>query len=168
MTDFQNLVIEPLNHTHDRAGFRCGVEALDRYLKKQAKQDIKRRISRVFVAIKPENPKVVIGYYTLSTLSIELNHLPEKLARKLPKHPVPAALIGRLAVSKAAQGQGVGKLLLANAIKRTLAVSDQIAIYAMVVDAINDHATGFYEQFGFTRLSDDSPRLFLPLKSINL
>jgi ribosomal protein S18 acetylase RimI-like enzyme len=168
MTDFQNLIIEPLNPTHDRTGFLCGVEALDRYLKKQAKQDIKRRISRVFVATKPDKPKVVIGYYTLSTLSIELNQLPEKLARKLPKHSVPAALIGRLAIRNYAQGQGVGKLLLADAIKRTLAVSDQIAIYTMVVDAINDNAIGFYEQFGFTRLSDDSPRLFLPLKSINL
>jgi predicted N-acetyltransferase YhbS len=112
MTDFQNLVIEPLNPTHDRTGFQCGIEALDRYLKKQAKQDIKRRISRVFVASKPDNPKTVIGYYTLSTLSIELNQLPEKLARKLPRHPVPAALIGRLAVSNAAQGQGVGKTWL--------------------------------------------------------
>ena len=149
-------------------GFQCGVEALDRYLKKQAKHDIKRHISRVFVATKPDNPKAVICYYTLSTLSIELNQLPEKLARKLPKHPVPAALIGRLAIRNYAQGQGVGKLLLADAIKRTLAVSDQIAIYTMVVDAINDNAIGFYEQFGFTRLSDDSPRLFLPLKSIIL
>jgi ribosomal protein S18 acetylase RimI-like enzyme len=168
MTDFQNLVIEPLNRTHDRTGFQCGVEALDRYLKKQAKQDVKRRISRVFVATEPDNPEAVIGYYTLSTLSIELNQLPEKLARKLPKHPVPAALIGRLAVSKAAQGQRVGKMLLADAIKRTLAVSDQIAIYTMVVDAISDNAIGFYEQFGFTHLVDDSPRLFLPLKSIHL
>jgi len=168
MTDFQNLVIEPLNRTHDRTGFQCGVEALDRYLKKQAKQDVKRRISRVFVATKPDNPEAVIGYYTLSTLSIELNQLPEKQARKLPKHPVPAALIGRLAVSKAAQGQEVGKMLLADAIKRTLAVSDQIAIYTMVVDAINDKAIGFYEQFGFNHLVDDSPRLFLPLKSIHL
>jgi ribosomal protein S18 acetylase RimI-like enzyme len=167
MTDFQNLVIAPLNPTHDRTDFQCGVEALDRYLKKQAKQDIKPRISRVFVATKPDNPTAAIGYCTLSTLSIELNQLPEKLARKLPKHPVPAALIGRLAVSNAAQGQGVGKMLLVDAIKRTLAVSDQIAIYAMVVDVINDNAKGFYEQFGFTRLSDDSPRLFLPLKSIS-
>ena len=115
MTDYRNLVIAPLNPKHDRTGFQCGVEALDRYFKKQAKQDIKRRASRIFAATKPDNPKVVIGYYTLSTLSIELNQLPEKLARKLPKHPVPAALIGRLAVSNAAQGQGVGKTLLADA-----------------------------------------------------
>ncbi|MGD9283027.1 MAG: GNAT family N-acetyltransferase [Desulfobacterales bacterium] len=166
MTDSQNLVIAPLNPTHDRTGFECGVDALDRYLKRQAKQDSKRRIARVFVATKPDNPSSVIGYYTLSTLSIELNQLPEKLTRKLPRHQVPAALIGRLAVSKAAQGQGIGKMLLADAIKRTLAVGDQIAIYAMVVDVIDDSVKGFYEQFGFTQLSDDSPRLFLPLKSI--
>ncbi|CAB5141491.1 hypothetical protein D3OALGA1CA_3882 [Olavius algarvensis associated proteobacterium Delta 3] len=168
MTEFQNLVIAPLNPVHDRTGFQCGVEALDRYLKKQAKQDMKRRFSRVFVASEPDKPKAVLGYYSLSTLSIELKKLPAKLARTLPKHPVPAALIGRLAVSNAAQGQGIGKILLADAIKRTLGVSDQIAIYAMVVDAIDDNAAGFYKHFGFTRLSDDSPRLFLPLKSIRL
>jgi len=166
MTEHQHLVIAPLNPTHDRTGFQCGVAALDRYLKKQAKQDSKRRISRTFVATKPDNKELVLGYYTLSSLSIELSQLPEKLARKLPKHPLPAALIGRLAVSSAAQGQGVGKMLLADAIKRTLAVSDQVAIYALVVDAIEDNSKGFYERSGFTCLSDDSLRPFLPLKAI--
>ena len=165
MTNYRNLLIAPLNATHDKASFHCDVEALDRYIHKQASQDIRRRISRVFVAILPDRPKAIVGYYSLSTLSIELGRLPEKLARKLPKHPVPAALVGRLAVSTNARGYGIGKMLLVDAIKRTLSVSDQIAIYAMVVDAINDNARGFYEQFGFARLSDDSPRLFLPLKS---
>ncbi|MDA3788462.1 MAG: GNAT family N-acetyltransferase [Desulfobacula sp.] len=165
MTNYQNLVIEPLNAAHDRAGFHCNVEALDHYLHKQAGQDIRRRISRVFIASLPDRPKVVVGYYSLSTLSIELSQLPENLARKLPKHPIPAALIGRLAVSKNARGYGVGKMLLVDAIKRTLSVSDQIAIYAMVVDAISDNARDFYEQFGFTHLGDNSHRLFLPLKS---
>ena len=164
MKNFRNLVIAPLNAAHDRVGFRCNVEALDQYIHKQAGQDIKRRISRIFVAAMPDSPKEVMGYYSLSTLSIELSQLPEKLARKLLKHPVPAALIGRLAVSEDAQGCGIGKMLLVDAIKRTLSVSDQIAIYAMVVDAMNDDTRGFYEQFGFTRLSDSSPRLFLPLK----
>ena len=166
MTDFHNLVIEPLNTSHDRPNFHCGVDALDRYLKKQAKQDIKRRISRVFIATTPDNPKKVIGYYTLSSLSIELNQLPEKLSRKLPKHQVPAALIGRLGVSKIAQGRGVVKMLLADAIKRTLAVSDEIAIYAIVVDAISSDTRLFYERFGFNRLSDEINRLFLTLQSI--
>ncbi|MBW2594234.1 MAG: GNAT family N-acetyltransferase, partial [Deltaproteobacteria bacterium] len=89
MTNLRNLVIAPLSTDHDRAGFHCDVEALDHYIHKQAGQDIKRRISRIFVAALPDNPKEVMGYYSLSTLSIELSQLPEKLARKLPKHPVP-------------------------------------------------------------------------------
>ncbi len=166
MIDYSRLVIEPLTPTHNRIDFRCGIDALDAYFKKQAKQDIKRRIARVFVATLPAAPDAVIAYYSLSALSIELTQLPPALARKLPRHPVPAALIGRLAVSQSAQGQGIGRMLLVDAIKRTLSVSTEIAIYAMVVDAINADAQRFYEQFGFTRLSADNARLFLPLKSI--
>ena len=166
MNDFQYLIIEPLKSIHNRAGFHCGVESLDRYLSKQAGQDIKRSISRVFVATQREEPEKVIGFYSPNALSIELNQLPEKLVRKLPKHPIPAALIGKLAVCNAAQGKGIGKMLLADAIKRTLSVGEQIAIYAIVVDAINEKAKSFYERYGFTRLSDNSSRLFLPMKSI--
>ncbi len=165
MTDYQGLVIEPLSSTHDRSSIQCGVDSLDDYLKKRAKQDVKRRISRVFVAIEPGSPATIEGYYTLSTLSVELNQLPVELARKLPKHPITAALIGRLAVNQQAQGAGIGKLLLVDAIKRTLAVSDEIAIYAMVVDAIDEQAERFYRPFGFTYLCAGSRRLFLPLKS---
>jgi len=160
-----NLVIAPLNEIHDRKGFHCNVEMLDHYIHKQAGQDIRRRISRVFIASLIDSPKTVVGYYSLSTLSIELSQLPEKLALKLPKHPIPAALVGRLAVSKDVRKCGIGKMLLADALKRTLSISEQIGIYAMVVDAMDENAGSFYEQFGFTRLSDDSPRLFLPLKS---
>lgn len=166
MTDDTNLVIRPLNSDHDRPGFHCGVPSLDNYIQKQARLDVKRRVSRVFVATMVEQPTSIVGYYTLSTLSIELGQLPQDLARKLPRHPIPAALLGRLAVNKGAQAHGVGKMLLIDAIKRTLAVSDEIAIYAMVVDAIDERAQRFYEQFGFSLLSSDSQRLFLPLKSI--
>ena len=153
MTNLQNLVIGPLDAAHNRTGFQCNVDALDQYFHKQAGQDSRRRISRIFVAVLPDNPKEVMGFYTLSSLSIELEQLPQKLARKLPKHPVPAALIGRLAVTHNAQGCGIGKMLIVDAIKRTLSVSDQIAIYAMVVDAINDNARDFYEQFGVPSVS---------------
>ena len=166
MTDGQNLIIEPLHRTHDRSGFNCGVPSLDHYLHKQATQDIRRRISRVYVATVNDAPERVVGYYTLSTLSIELNELSEEHARKLPKHPIPAALIGRLAVSTETQGSGIGKLLLTDAIKRTLAVSEEIAIYAMVVDAIDEQAESFYQQFGFKTLSTGHRRFFLPLKPI--
>jgi GNAT superfamily N-acetyltransferase len=143
VTDYQNLVIEPISSTHDRLGFSCGVHSLDRYLQKQATQDIKRRISRVYVVTVPKAPNRVIGYYTLSALSIGLNELSDEHARKLPKHPIPAALIGRLAVSTEARGGGIGKLLLVDALKRTLAVGEEIAIYAMVVDAIDERAKSF-------------------------
>lgn len=166
MTDASLLVIQPLDTRHDRAGFRCGVAALDIYLERQARQDVKRRISRVFVAASATQPNTVLGYYTLSSLAIELDSLPQHLARKLPRHPVPAALLGRLAVGQAAQGQGIGSMLLADAVKRTLSVSNEIAIYALVVDAIDEGARGFYERFGFALLSGERRRLFLPLRSV--
>ncbi len=165
MSSESELIIEPLNREHDRSAFNCGIESLDRYLKQQARQDIKRRISRVFVVCSPIDNTVVLGYYTLSTLAIDLSILPEKIVKKLPRHPIPAALIGRLAVDVSAQGKGIGKMLLANAIKRTLAVSNEIAIYAMVVDAINEEAASFYKRYGFSILACDGNRLFLPLNS---
>ena len=161
-----HLVIQALASHHQRANFHCGQSALDRYLHKQARQDEKRRVSRVFVATTRQDPNTIVGYYTLSSLSIELNELPAELARKLPRHPIPAALLGRLAVSLSAQGLGIGGVLLADALKRCLAVSDEIAIYALVVDAIDDSARAFYQQYGFEPLSARTRRLFLPLKSL--
>jgi len=127
---------------------------------------MKRRISRVFVACGCQDESSVLGYYTLSTISIDLSSLPDRVAKKLPRHPIPAALIGRLAVDISAQGKGIGKMLLSNAVRRTLAVSDEIAIYAMVVDAINQEAESFYKRYGFSPLAErNRSRLFLPLKS---
>lgn len=167
MNTGRKLLIEPLNNLHNKSGFQCGIDALDIYLRQQAGQDIKRRISRVFIVVDPDQPSEILGYYTLSALSIRLSDLPERMAKKLPRHPIPAALIGRLAVSNHSRNQGIGRMLIADAINRTLAVSDQIAIHAMVVDAINDNARRFYQQFGFAPLSDDSSRLLLPLRSLS-
>lgn len=166
MTDKPDLVIEPLGKKHNRAAFSCGTDELDTYLHRQASQDTKRRIARIFVLRSVADDQTVLGYYTLSALSIDLSSLPSDIAKKLPKHPVPAALIGRLAVSTRSQGAGFGKVLLADAIKRTLALSDEIAVYAMVVDALNADAEAFYQSFGFTKLSTATNRLFLTLKSI--
>lgn len=165
MNPAEGLVIEPLARHHDRQSFRCGVDSLDRYLKQQARQDISRRISRVFIARDPGEETRVLGYYTLSGLSIDLSVLADLIARKLPRHPIPAALLGRLAVDLDARGRGIGRLLLANAIRRTLSVSDQIAIHAMVVDAIDQRAMDFYQRHGFSPLVGGEQRLFLPLKS---
>jgi len=114
------LQIKQLNASHDRSSFTCGNEQLDHYLKKQAKQDIKRRICHVYCVTQNENPADILGFYTLSSLSIDLGELAPEIQRKLPRHPIPAALIGRLAVNTKAQGSGIGKIMLANAITRTL------------------------------------------------
>ena len=166
MSEQLALIIEPLGNNHNRAAFSCGTDDLDNYFRRQASQDTKRRIARIFVVRSESDDETVLGYYTLSALSIDLSALPSDFAKKLPKHPIPAALIGRLAVSSESQRTGIGKLLLADAIQRTLAVSDEIAVYAMVVDALNTEAKAFYRSFGFIKLSSDTNRLFLPLKSI--
>ncbi|NHB98290.1 GNAT family N-acetyltransferase [Photorhabdus stackebrandtii] len=140
------------------------MDSLNEYIQKQAKQDVKRRISQVFVATNAIEPNKIVGYYTLSSLSIDLSDLPLHLTKKLPHRPVPAALLGKLAVSQEAQRYGIGRMLLADAIKRTLAITD-IAIYAIIVDALEE-AQNFYEQYGFQPLITGENRLFLKLKSI--
>lgn len=166
MNAFRDLLIEPLNPSHERTDFDCGVESLNRYIKKQAGQDVKRGISRMCVAVKPDSPGKVVGYYTLSSLSIELQDLPGNLSKKLSKHPIPAVLVGRLAVIKAAQGCGVGKMLLVDAIKRILAIREEIGVFAVVVDAYDRDAHRFYERFGFVPLTGKPRRLFLLIRSI--
>ena len=111
--------IEPLSVKHDRAAFSCGVEALDRYLQKQAGQDISRRVAAAFV-ITPDGTTIA-GFYTLSAHLVNLADLPENVAKKLPRYPnVPATLLGRLAVSENFRGQGIGELLLLDALQRAL------------------------------------------------
>lgn len=162
--DFDALVIEPLGRHHNRTAFSCGHPELDRYLIHQAGQDIRRRISRTFICAATDND-TVLGFYTLSALSLNLKSLPERIARKLPRHPIPCALVGRLAIDRSAQGRGLGSMLLADAVQRAKSAADSVAIYAMVVDAKDDGAKRFYAGYGFMSLQDNSMRLFLPLGS---
>ena len=143
MTDLDTLKIEPLGKHHDRAVFSCGLPELDRYLARQAGQDVRRRIARVFVCT-ARNSDTVLGYYTLSALAVDLSTLPRELSRKLPRHPVPCALIGRLAVDRSARGHGLGRMLLVDAIKRTRSASDIMAIHA--------NCRGCQKQYGETIL----------------
>ncbi len=156
------LIIEPLGRRHDRAAFSCGLPELDRYLARQAGQHVRRRIARVFVCTAGD-ADTVLGFYTLSALSIDLASLPDDLSRKLPRHPVPCALIGQLAVDRSAHGRGLGRMLLADAVKRTVAAGETVAMHALIVDAANENAKRFYERLGFLLLTDDPMRLFLPL-----
>ncbi|HAT49493.1 MAG: GNAT family N-acetyltransferase [Nitrospirae bacterium] len=167
MNGFEKLIISPLGKHHERVGFSCGVKELDHYLQRQAGQDVRRRVARVFVCTLPEENNV-LGFCSLSAISIDIRHLPENLSRKLPHHPLPCALIGRLAVDQSATENGLGRTMLMDAIKRALTVSNELAIHAMVVDAKNDSAKCFYEKFGFISLDDVPVRLFLPLGAICL
>ncbi|HEY5225869.1 MAG TPA: GNAT family N-acetyltransferase [Methylovirgula sp.] len=158
------LVIEPLGSHHDRAAFSCGEPALDSYLQRQASQDIRRRVAQVFVAL-GDAPGKIAGYYSLSAASFKKEELPPALAKRLPHYPVPAAILGRLAVDRACQGQGLGETLLLDAVRRVVRASVTLMVYAVIVDAKNDRAVAFYERYGFRIFASIQRRLFLPLET---
>lgn len=163
MASSANFRIESLSGTHDRSQFDSGSASLDRYLREQASQDIKRRVATCFVAIPAAQEQVsVAGYYTLTATSVALSAVSPEISKKLPRYPVvPAALLGRLAVSKEWQGKGLGSILLADALLRT--ARTELGVFAMLVDAKDDAARRFYEHFGFTLLLDHERRLMLPI-----
>ena len=162
-----SLVIEPLNKDHNRNAFSCGNQSLDRYLQKTARQDAGRGFAAPFVAVTETDPQTILGYYTLSSFSIDLGGLPPDIARRLPSYSkVPFTLLGRLAVDQKHQHQRLGKILLHNALQRALAGSSQIGSHAVVVDAIDDNAICFYQHFAFFQFPDNPNRFFLPMATI--
>lgn len=159
------IAIEPLGKHHDRAGFACGQPELDDWFRLRATQDEKRNVARVFVALdrREDAASDVVGFYSLSSLSISLQNLPEEVARRLPRYDaIPAALIGRLARDERVRGRGVGELLLADAIRRVLGAGKAIAVFAIVVDAKDERAVAFYQRYGFRPFPYRPRRLFLP------
>jgi GNAT superfamily N-acetyltransferase len=157
--------IEPLARDHDRQNFACGHESLDDFLKTRAGQHQRKRMSRTYVAVRPDERRV-FGYYSLAVQHIEPGDLPPATAKKLPRHPVPAALLARLAVDSSAQGRGLGAVLVRNALTRCLTLADQVGLFAVVVDAIDDPAADFYARIGFLPLGGGARRLFLPIETL--
>jgi ribosomal protein S18 acetylase RimI-like enzyme len=150
---------EALGEQHDRPSFACGEEALDRYFRQQATQDVRRRVTNCFVIVDVASGSVA-GYYTLSASGISLKDLPPD-AKKVPRYPeVPVVRIGRLAVDGRFHGRGIGGLMLMNAVDRTM--QDAAAAFALLVDAQNDGAVAFYERFGFRPLTAKPRTLYLP------
>ncbi len=158
------FLIEPLGPSHDRAGFSCGVEALDGYFQQQASQDVRRRVTACYVAIEMQGGRVA-GYYTLSAAGIPLTDVPAELAKKLPRYPsVPVARLGRLAVDQSYRGCKLGGALLWDAIERCL--RSEVAVYALVVDAKDATAESFYLHHGFVPLGGQPGGLVLPLANL--
>lgn len=154
------MEIVAFNKAQQRQQFDCGIAELNRYLHQQISQDAKRHIAAPFVLL---DDNQIIGFYTLSASSVNVSDLPIELIKKLPKYPlIPVALLGRLAIDKEYQGQGLGDFLLMDALKRSLQLSKQIGIMAVVVDAINKSACRFYQQYGFKILTHQ--RLFLSIQ----
>ena len=156
---------EPLGARHNRAAFSCGVSSLDKYLQTQASQDLKKSLAAVYVLT--SDGTTVAGYYTLSAYFVRLDKIPEEIARKLTRMPeVPATLVGRLARSSAFRGQGIGEILLADALKRSLANSTHVASWTVMVDAKDANAVAFYKKYGFIEIPATPSRLFLPMETI--
>lgn len=162
-----DISIEPFDRTrHQRAEFRCGKPPLDEFIRTLVTQYEKRRIGKTFVAIQADDPATVVGYYTLAASAVACANLPPGLAKKLPQHPVPVVLLGRLAVDQRFQGQSVGEALLADALHRSAMLSNALGVFAVEVLAIDERAAAFYCKYGFTPLLDAPKHLFLPVSSI--
>ena len=154
--------IEPLGK-HDRGGFQCGVAALDDWFQVRAGQDERRNVARVFVAL--DERYGIVGFYSLSSFTLTIADLPPQHARRLPRYDlIPAALIGRLARDQRVRGKGMGDILLADAVRRILDAARSLAVFAIVVDAIDEKAAAFYQDFGFSPFPTRSLRLFMPIQ----
>ena len=152
--------IEPLGK-HDRAAFSCGMAVLDDWFHLRAGQDEKRNVARVFVAI--DDPGAIVGFYSLSSFTFALTDLPPEHAKRLPRYDaIPAALIGRLARDEKVRGEGVGEVLLADAVRRVVGAARSLAVFAIVVEAVDARAATFYRDFGFTPFPSRPLRLFMP------
>jgi predicted GNAT family N-acyltransferase len=160
-------MIELLDKKHNREDFDCGNALLTNYLKTQASQDIKRKLAACFVL--SENGTQIQGYYTLSTNSIPLSSFPARIQQKLPKsyQAIPTTLLGRLAVDTKYQGQGFGKILLIDALKRSYELAQEIGSFAVVVDPIDAEAERFYQKYDFIKLPD-SEKMFIATKTLQL
>jgi GNAT superfamily N-acetyltransferase len=157
--------IRSLDANINTASFQCGSEPLNDYIRRYASQDARRNIARVFVATPDNDSQQLAGFFTLSAGSVSCSSLPASLARKLPRYPVPVALIGRLAVGKAFQGKGLGSILLADACQKVLQASSVLAVAGIIVEAKDVEAISFYAHFGFIPLQGQADRMMLPVSA---
>ncbi|MFB2877653.1 GNAT family N-acetyltransferase [Floridanema aerugineum] len=159
-------IFRPLDSSFDKDAFDCGVPKLNEYLKQYATQNDKKGIAKTFVAILEENSNQICGYYSVSMSSIEFNSIPENLRKRLPRYPVPAMLIGQLAVDKSMQGKGLGEELLLNAFSKAVRLAEEVGIFAVRVDASDNTAKQFYLKYDFVSLVDQELSLLLPMATI--
>lgn len=158
--------VEPFDkQRHDRTGFDCGVPGLNDWLATKVSQYEKKDLARTYVLVEP-GQTIVKGYYALSNHTVAYEALPEDQGKGLPQIDMPVVLIGKLAVDRTLQGQGLGEFLLIDALRRASYLATKIGIRAVEVDAINEASITFNKRYGFLTLNDDPHRLFLPMNVI--
>lgn len=155
-----------ISRRHDRAGFDCGVAALNDYLQRYARQNHESGGSKTFVMAPEAEPRLIWGYYSISPASLDFGRVPDAVTRALGRYEVPAFRLGRLAVRREMQGRGLGAQLLFLAGRRARSAAAEIGGVALAIDAKDDAAAAWYRGFGALRLLDDPLRLILPLDLI--
>lgn len=157
---------EPIAKKHDRHSFDCGDPNLNDFLKKHARQSHERAAAKTFVAIDEADGKTILGFYSLCPSAVEYARTPAIVRKGLARHDVPVYRLARLAVSLAAQGQGLGGQLLLTAGRRCLLAAAAVGGVAMLIDAKNERAAKWYSSYGAIPLADDPLCLLLPLATV--
>jgi len=159
----------PIDEADVKSGFSCGKHMLDDYFARHALQNDRRGVGRAFVlrrtAPDAAGLPLVLGFYTLSMASAESAQVAPVLREKLPRYPMPVALIGRLAVDARAQGRRLGEQLLVDAIHRVVDAARSVACTGIIVDAKDEGAESFYAKYDFVTVASESwpRRMFLPI-----
>ena len=170
----QGISIEPLDpQKHDRAAFSCGTDRLDNFLKRTARKHQAGDFTRVWVATEGGRAEI-LGFYALNAHSLEGDDLPANLTRNAPRSGgIPAVYLSMIAVDRRRQGQGLGRILLADALNRAAAAADQIGLKAVVLDVIEDGGPGitekrraFYAAMGFQSLPSRPLRMFIGIETV--
>jgi ribosomal protein S18 acetylase RimI-like enzyme len=160
------LTFQPLDSGITRDRFDCGIPELNDYLQKYARQNQLKGIAKTIVALADDSEGTVAGYYAISMAELSNTLLPEADRKKLPRYPIPAVKLAKLAVDRSFQGQGVGRDLLIHVLQKALSLSEEIGVVAVIVDATNEQAKSFYVKYGFVPLPERPLTLFLPIASI--
>ena len=163
MNDTSKPRIEKLTPAHVVGDFDCGNAPLNRFLQAFALINQYAGSSATYLAMIGD---AVAGYHSLTVGAASYGDAPERLAKGMPRHPIPVMVIARLAVDRRFQGRGLGAGLLADAMRRTLAASEIAGMRGVIVHAKDDHAAAFYKRFGFTAFPEKPFTLYRLLKDI--
>lgn len=169
-TDLRIESFDPARH--ERAGFSCGVERLDNYLKLSAKKQQKDDMTRVYVAIE-DGATEVLGYHAINLGMMNVDEL-AKRPRGAPEHgEIPILFLGQVAVSEATQGQGIGSILMHHVFEKACLISDEAGCFAIVLDVMSDGGAEaiqkrqeWYAEFGFQPFASDPARMFMVMKQV--